>query len=176
MPEPAPDAGEAGGNHVPPVEVVLEDPRWEAAGLAAIAERAAQALLAELGIAAEDCEISLLGTDDARIARLNAGFRGRDAPTNVLSWPAFELDSPGLLPAGEERPVFLGDIALAYDTCAGEAQAAGLSLHDHAAHLCVHGILHLLGFDHEIDADAERMQAVEVKALASLGIPDPYWR
>lgn len=159
-----------------PVEVVFEDPRWETAGLAAIADRAARALLAELGIAPDACEISLLGTDDARIAALNASFRGRDAPTNVLSWPAFEIDSPGELPAGAARPVFLGDIALAYETCAREAEAVGISLHDHVLHLCVHGILHLLGFDHESDAEAGRMEGIEVKALASLGIPDPYWQ
>lgn len=176
MSEPPPGDGAAAEDGGTLVEVVIDDPRWEEAGLEALADRAARALLAELGIAAEECEISLLGTDDARIASLNASFRGRDAPTNVLSWPAVEFDLPGHLPAEEERPVFLGDVALAFGTCTEEARTANIPFRDHVLHLCVHGILHLLGYDHETDADAGRMESLEVKALASLGIPDPYCR
>jgi probable rRNA maturation factor len=157
------------------VDLVLEDERWQAAGLEEVAERAARSVLLELGLRPEECEISLLAADDDRVAALNASFRGSAAPTNVLSWPAFENAGPGRLPEGE-APHFLGDVALAYETCSREAREAGLSLADHAAHLVVHGILHLLGFDHEEEEEAERMEAIEVKTLASMGVADPYTR
>ena len=152
------------------VEAVVEDPRWEAAGVEAIAERAARAALAAAGRDPARHEIALLLGDDARIAALNAGFRGKAAPTNVLSWPAFDLG----VPDPEAEPLFLGDLALAYETCAREAAAAGIALADHAAHLVVHGVLHLLGHDHEDDAEAEAMEALETNVLASMGIANPY--
>jgi probable rRNA maturation factor len=157
------------------VEAVVEDPRWEEAGIAAIAERAARAALAAAERDPDLHEIGLLACDDARIAALNADFRGKATATNVLSWPAFAApvpEEPPGLPG--EGPLFLGDVALAYDTCLREAAEAGVSLADHAAHLVVHGTLHLLGYDHEQDAEAEAMEAMETKALASLGIADPY--
>ena len=128
---------------------MIEDPRWEAAGIAALAERAAQAALAGVGRLSQDCEIALLACDDARIAELNRQFRGKAVATNVLSWPAAEADAAA---GAEGEPVFLGDLALAYSACAREAAAAGLSLSDHAVHLIVHGVLHLLGYDHDDDA------------------------
>ncbi len=152
---------------VPLVETVIEDPRWQAVGLADLAERAAGAALAAAGLEARDCEISLLGGDDGRIRALNAAFRGKDLPTNVLSWPAADLPLPG-------EPRFLGDLALAYETCAREAAEGGLALADHAAHLVVHGVLHLLGHDHAEDGPAAAMEALETKILASLGVRDPY--
>jgi probable rRNA maturation factor len=163
MPEAAP----------PLVETIVEDPRWDEAGLPAIAERAARAALVQAGRAPERHEISLLACDDARIAALNADFRGKARPTNVLSWPAFE-GAPPVPGAGE--PLFLGDLAMAFDTCAAEAAEAGVPLAEHAAHLVVHGVLHLLGHDHEDDTQAEAMEALERKALASMGLPDPYSR
>lgn len=161
---------------LPLVELVLDDARWEAAGLEAIAERAAQAALATLGLPPENCEISLLAASDSQIAALNLAFRGKSAPTNVLSWPAFNLAMPGRLSVSEDPPVFLGDLALAFETCAREAEEAGIVLADHAAHLVVHGVLHLLGYDHSEDKEAEVMEAIEVKALASIGVADPYDR
>jgi probable rRNA maturation factor len=163
MPEAAP----------PLVETVVEEPRWQAAGLAAVAERAARAALAAVGRDPDRHEISLLACDDARIAALNAAFRRRPQPTNVLSWPAFEGVPPAPEPGGA---LFLGDLALAWETCAREAEAAGIALADHAAHLVVHGVLHLLGHDHGDDAEAEAMQAIETKTLASIGLPSPYSR
>jgi probable rRNA maturation factor len=154
------------------VETVIEDAHWEAAGLAAIAEQAARAALAAAGRDPDRHEISLLAGDDARIATLNAAFRQRKQPTNVLSWPAFAGPPPP--PAG--GPLFLGDLALAWGTCAREAAAAGIPLADHAAHLVVHGVLHLLGHDHADDAEAEAMEALETKALASMGLANPYSR
>ncbi len=110
-------------------------------------------------------EVSILLTDDREMRALNRTWRGKDAPTNVLSFPA--SDDPS-------RPGLLGDVALAYETSQKEADAMGLALADHAAHLVVHGVLHLLGFDHEADQEAARMEALESQALAALGIKNPY--
>jgi probable rRNA maturation factor len=154
------------------VEAVVEDPRWEAAGIAAVAERAARAALAGAGRDPDRHEVALLLCDDTRIAALNADFRGKAAPTNVLSWPAFE----GAAPAPEAEPLFLGDLALGYETCAREAAEAGIALADHAAHLVVHGMLHLLGHDHADEAEAGAMEALETRVLVGLGIADPYAR
>lgn len=162
------------------VETVIEDPRWEAAGLPALAERAARAALAAAGLDPDRYEIALLGADDARIAALNADFRGRARPTNVLSWPAEDLApaAEGAAPTppapGGAEPASLGDIALAFDTCAAEAEAAGLTLGQHVTHLVVHATLHLLGYDHRRDGDATRMERLETEILASLGVADPY--
>lgn len=153
----------------PLVEAVIEDARWRPLCIAALAERAARTALAAVGLDPEGCEIDLLAGDDVRIRALNATFRGKDTPTNVLSWPA--EDSGPALP-GERR--FLGDLALAYDTCLREAEAAGLAPRDHVAHLVVHGVLHLIGMDHESEDEASEMEALETKILASLGIANPY--
>jgi len=117
---------------------------------------------------------SLLFTSDDRIHELNNEWRGRDKPTNVLSFPMLTReDLVQLDPDGP--PQMLGDIALAHETCAREASEKGRPLADHAAHLILHGLLHLAGYDHEIsDIDAEKMEALEIKALALLGIDNPY--
>ncbi len=153
----------------PLVDLVCEDDRWQAVGIEAVAERAARAAMAAAGVPAEGREISLLAADDARVAELNATFRGQAKPTNVLSWPAGASGR-----TEDEMPIFLGDVALAYETCAAEAGAAGVPLADHVAHLIVHGVLHLLGHEHGHDAEAEAMEALEAKALASIGVRNPY--
>ena len=168
-------------------DVVIEDMRWQVAGLARLAERAARAALAELGHAPDAYEISVLGCDDDRIASLNAEFREKPAATNVLSWPAQDIapatggaHPPAPVPSPPVPGPFagdvqeLGDIAIAYDTCAREAGAAGKPLADHVTHLVVHAVLHLLGYDHIRDTDATLMEAVEVRILGKLGLPDPY--
>lgn len=163
-----------------PVELNIEDPRWERAGLEGLADRACDATLRHAGLDPELCEIDLLACDDARIARLNAEFRGKPTATNVLSWPAAELRARD--PGGEPGPpqpdftgaIALGDIAIAWDTCSAEAEAAAKPLAEHITHLLVHGILHLLGYDHERDADATLMQKREVEILGKMGIGDPY--
>jgi probable rRNA maturation factor len=157
------------------VEVVVEDPRWAEAGVESVAERAAAAALTAAGRDPELHEIGLLACDDARVAALNAEFRGKPTPTNVLSWPAFAGQAPEEPPGlPGEGPLFLGDLALAYDTCLREAEAAGVPLADHVAHLVVHGVLHLLGHDHGDDAEAEAMEDLESKVLATLGVANPY--
>jgi probable rRNA maturation factor len=159
------------------IEVLIEDPRWSVAGLPALAEPAARAALAAAGLGTWDWDISLLACDDARIAALNAQFRGKAAPTNVLSWPSANRapDTPGATPPPPDPDdPELGDIAIAYDICAAEAKAQGLPFDHHVTHLIVHGVLHLLGYDHETDKDAARMESLEVRILAELGIPDPY--
>ena len=160
------------------IEVLTEDARWTDAGLPALADIACNAALAELSLDA-DYEISLLACSDARVAELNTEFRGKPVPTNVLSWPSAERAAkiPGMipqLPDGAPHELELGDIAIAFETCAREAEEAGRPFEDHVTHLLVHGTLHLLGFDHINDPDAALMQGLETRILAKLGIEDPY--
>lgn len=162
-------------------EIVLEDDRWDEAALQARAEAAAGAVLAELGLPGAGFAFALLACSDARIAALNADFRGKPQPTNVLSWPAEERRAgrPGGMPAlpgagAADDPEALGDMALAYETCGREAVAAGRTEGDHVTHLIAHGLLHLLGFDHQTEADAVLMEGIERRALARMGIADPY--
>ena len=117
---------------------------------------------------------SLLFTSDEEVHALNKEWRGKDKPTNVLSFPMLERGELLDL-AAEGPPEMLGDLALAHGTCAREASEKGISLEDHATHLLIHGLLHLAGHDHvDSDAQAEAMEALEIAALAKLGIADPY--
>ena len=123
--------------------------------------------------AARPVELSVVLTSDEKVRALNAEWRGKDKPTNVLSFPQAEPDE--LVGADTPGPeLMLGDIVLARETCAREAEEKALRLPDHAAHLLVHGTLHLLGYDHMDDQTAEDMEAREVRALARLGLPNPY--
>lgn len=165
----------------PLVDTLTEVPAWAEMGLEELAEQAAQAVFAHFGMNPSAYEISLLGCDDARIATLNADFRGKPAPTNVLSWPSEErgADKPGDMPIlpkpfADGAPVELGDIAIALGVCRKEAAVAGVPLETHVSHLLVHGVLHLLGFDHIDDADAALMEGAESEILKTMGLPDPY--
>ncbi|MEW6539058.1 MAG: rRNA maturation RNase YbeY [Pseudomonadota bacterium] len=142
------------------IEIEVEAEAWTGAlpGAEAVVERAAQAALG-----AVKGDIVVLLTDDAAVRELNGRFRDKDRPTNVLSFPAPENAFP-----------HLGDIVLAYGVCATEAEAQGKTLADHLSHLVVHGVLHLLGRDHEDDAEAEEMEAEEREILAQIGVADPY--
>ncbi|MEO1238201.1 MAG: rRNA maturation RNase YbeY [Pseudomonadota bacterium] len=155
------------------VETVIEDPRWRALDLATLANDAAAATFSHLALS--ELSLACLGTDDIRIAALNVEFRGKPSPTNVLSWPAETLVplSPGTEPPPPTEPE-IGDIALAYETCFAEAEAAGIAPNTHVTHLVVHGILHLLGYDHDNDLDADLMEKTEIAILLSLGIDNPY--
>ncbi len=157
------------------LEIALETPwpsppAWEA--LAGSAASAAAQVVPEL--ANSRLSISLLFADDAEVQLLNAEWRGKNKPTNVLSFPMLAREE--LLDLGGKGvPVLLGDLALALETCAREAGEKGISLADHTAHLIVHGLLHLAGYDHETGPeDAAAMEALEIKALALMGIADPY--
>ncbi|MEL6857461.1 MAG: rRNA maturation RNase YbeY [Pseudomonadota bacterium] len=108
-------------------------------------------------------EVSVLMTDDAEIQTLNRDWRGKDKPTDVLSFPAAPIDAP-----------FLGDIAISLGVCKRDATARSIPLDQHVSHLLIHGLLHLLGHDHKDDTEAAEMEALEIAALASLGWPDPY--
>lgn len=162
------------------MDIVIEDARWLAFGLEPAALAAVQAGFAELGLPEAGFTLCLMGCDDTRIQELNGDFRGKAKATNVLSWPseergAAEGEIPALPePGAPDDPEHLGDIAMSYDTCAAEAAAADKPLVDHVTHLVVHGLLHLLGYDHLHDADAELMEALEVRILARLGLSDPY--
>ncbi len=162
-----------------PVEVNVEDPRWS--DLSPLAEAAVAAALSHLGHDPAEFEVSVLACDDARMTALNAQFRGQEKPTNVLSWPAEDLaaEAEGAPPAPPERgtpddPAELGDIALAFETCAREAAAQDKPLPHHAAHLLIHSVLHLLGYDHLRPGDALLMEETEIAILADMGIANPY--
>lgn len=158
----------------------MEEPQWRLLDLTGLCERAASATLALHGLSTDACELSLLATSDSEIAILNQTFRGKARPTNVLSWPAQDLapDTPGATPAAPGRDpdgmIPLGDIALAFETCAREAAEQKKPLGVHVTHLIVHGLLHLLGYDHETEADAALMEGLEITILETLGLPDPY--
>ncbi|GJD74551.1 rRNA maturation RNase YbeY [Methylobacterium goesingense] len=154
------------------IDVAIDDPRWEgvAPDLEAFVIRAVEAGLAVAPDSPRGAlEVSVLLADDATVQDLNRTWRGKDKPTNVLSFPAAEQP----LQPGMARP--LGDVVLAYDTMLRESAEQSKPLSDHLAHLLVHGTLHLLGQDHETgDAEADAMEALEIEALRTLGVPDPY--
>lgn len=144
------------------IEVEVEDAAWTAAApdAEALARAAGQAVLKH---EKQTGGATVLLTDDATVRDLNARFRGQDKPTNVLSFPAA---------ANAER--HLGDIALAYGVCAREAAEQGKTIGAHLQHLVAHGVLHLLGYDHMTDPEAQEMEGLERVVLAGLGVPDPY--
>jgi probable rRNA maturation factor len=149
------------------IDISIEDRHWQAVDdLESLVHEAVSAAASASGALDLDAaELSIvLGNDDA-IRILNRDYRGKDGPTNVLSFPA---------PAVGAGPRMLGDIVLAFETVAAEAAEQDKTVADHVRHLVVHGMLHLLGFDHETDADAERMESLETGILASMGISDPY--
>lgn len=163
----------------PLVDVVIEDSRWQ--GLERLCEAAARATFRELGLSQTGYTLCVMGCDDARIAALNTDFRGKPVATNVLSWPSMERGAkvagtaPDVPQAGTaDDPENLGDIAISFDTCAAEAIAGAKSPNDHVTHLIIHGILHLLGYDHIRDADGDLMESLETRIMAALGLPDPY--
>ena len=125
--------------------------------------------------AGSDPHVAVLLADDAAVQALNAQFRGKDAPTNVLSFPMTQADLIDTVTQNsDDGEVLLGDIVLAHGVCSREAAEKGVAIDAHATHLIVHGVLHLLGHDHMDEHEAQAMEAIEVDALATLGLPDPY--
>ncbi len=161
------------------VDVLIESPLWEKAEPAAeaVVREAVSRAAAATDVGEPTGEVAVLLCDDAMIAALNAQWRGREEPTNVLSFPAppaSDLPPSGLPASDPPVPVHLGDIAIACETVVREAREQGRTVSQHLAHLAVHGFLHLLGYDHQTDQEAEHMEALEREVLATLGISDPY--
>lgn len=165
------DAKAMSPDRSPPValETVRDSELWTALPDAeAIVARAVWAAFAEGELEARpDAELAVTLADDARVRELNTDWRGKETPTNVLSFPAYEPDETADAP-------MLGDVILAYETVAREAAAEGKAIGDHLAHLVVHGVLHLFGYDHVDDTEAEEMETLETAALARIGVADPY--
>lgn len=167
----------------PLVDLVIEDEGWgiSLSDLSEVATRAATAALAEANLDCGVHSVCILACSDDRIAALNSAHRDKTGPTNVLSWPAFDLApaAPGSLPLPPPTPpdagrMALGDVAIALQTTSLEAENASIPLKNHVFHLILHGCLHLLGFDHETIEDAERMEAIEIRVLERFGVPNPY--
>jgi probable rRNA maturation factor len=178
-----PSGGQA--KTAPLVDIVLESTRWKAQPRAKAVIRKAVAAAAK-ATSTSGSELAIVLTNDSAIRALNRDWRSLDAPTNVLSFPAIpprkpksqaknsRAKNPQAKPTRDAAPSLLGDIVIAYQYTAREAKAEGKPFSDHLAHLTVHGFLHLLGYDHETDAEAETMERLERKILAQLGLPDPY--
>lgn len=157
------------------VEPGWPDGDWETKALACAVAAIERSPYAGFTTSPAVIEIAVRMTSDDEVQALNRDYRGKDRPTNVLSFP---LVQPDLLETvtlnSDDGEVLLGDVVLAHGVCAREAEERGISVADHAQHLIVHGVLHLLGYDHQGDPEADAMEAIERDALASLGIADPY--
>ena len=153
----------------PQIDVTVALGTWSTtvADVEDVCRRAATEALARSDRAAAESEISVLLCDDDTVSRLNGEYRGQTRPTNVLSFPIGDADpSP--------KTHLLGDVAIAFETVAAEAASSHLEIVDHLTHLVVHGVLHLLGYDHQTTPEAEEMEALEVEILDHLGVADPY--
>jgi probable rRNA maturation factor len=151
------------------IDIIRESSLWEAEpGLEDLLRRALEA--AAEAVSTSAAELAIVLSDDSRVRRLNGEWRGIDKPTNVLSFPSPEAGRD----TAQRGPRLLGDIVIAFETTAREAKDEHKPFAHHLSHLAVHGFLHLVGYDHENDADAEAMEACERTILARLGVPDPY--
>ena len=158
--------------NIPATEVLVTAECWDQETDAETTiHRAIETAAAMVDADTADAELAIMLTDDAGIRTLNKNWRGIDKPTNVLSFPALQ---PERAPDGDDAPRMLGDIAIAYETTRNEADSEHKPFEHHLSHLAVHGFLHLIGYDHENDDDAEIMENLEREILAQLGIPDPY--
>ena len=158
-------------SNTPETEVLVTADCWQReSGAEAAIHRAIETAAAMVDAETSDAELAIMLTDDDGIRTLNKNWRGIDRPTNVLSFPALQPVGP----RDEDAPRMLGDIAIAYQTTRTEADAEHKPFENHLSHLAVHGFLHLVGYDHEKDGDADIMEDLERKILARLGIPDPY--
>lgn len=158
------------------IDLSIQDPAWEElSGMAALALSAAETTL-RMAVLPRKCEgrcleLSLVLANDDLIRVLNHEYRGKDSPTNVLSFAALDEET---MPEIEDGPLSLGDVILAYQTIEREAAEQDKFIQDHAAHMIVHGVLHLLGYDHEEDNEANVMESTEIRILEKLGIQNPY--
>lgn len=152
------------------------DEDWDSLATKAVTLALEHSLHADWLTRALCIEVAIRLTDDDEVQSLNAQYRGTDKPTNVLSFPMVQPDLLDSLANTDDGEALLGDIVLAHGVCAREAEEKGISVADHATHLIVHGTFHLLGYDHQGEAEAEAMEALETQALASIGLADPYNR
>ena len=166
-----------------PVDLILEDEEWltDLPDLAEVAATGARMALELFDIAPGNVEIAVLACGDQKIKALNGSFRDKPHATNVLSWPALDLsarrsgevpDPPPDIAAG--TVLSLGDVAIARQTCVQEAESGGIPLKTHVTHLILHSVLHLLGYDHQTEQDAELMEGLESRAMLAAGLPNPY--
>jgi probable rRNA maturation factor len=158
------------------LDISVPSPLWRRLPRARMIARETIAAAAESGGPSEGSDVSLCLADDAALRALNLRWRGLDKPTNVLSFPSAVDAVADRVGRAQRARLHLGDIALAYETLAREAEDLGVPLADHYRHLLAHGFLHLIGYDHETDAEAERMEALETRILTRLGVGDPYAR
>jgi probable rRNA maturation factor len=166
------NSGPMAQSAVPMTEVLVVADCWQTeADVESVIHRAIATAAEMVEADVDDAELAVMLTDDAGIRTLNRNWRGIDKPTNVLSFPALQPSGPH---GPDDAPRMLGDIAIAYQTTRKEADEEQKPFDHHLSHLAVHGFLHLIGYDHEKDDDAEAMEALETEILAQLGIPDPY--
>ena len=166
------NSGAMAQSALPVTEVLVVADGWRSEPDADAVIQRAIAAAAEIADAdVGEAELAVMLTDDAGIRTLNSNWRGIDKPTNVLSFPALQPSGAG---GPDDAPRMLGDIAIAYETTRKEADAEQKPFDHHLSHLAVHGFLHLIGYDHEKNDEAEAMEALETEILAQLGIPDPY--
>ena len=161
-----------------PIEIIIDHQAWGNEGLDSVAMQVFSNVMGYFGYDPERFEVSLLACDDSRISYLNQQFRSKKTATNVLSWPSVERApvNAGEVPRALDPQCdgFLGDIALAYETCRAEAQSGAKPFSDHINHLLIHSLLHLMGFDHKDAADATVMERIETEILGKMGINAPY--
>ena len=159
------------------VDLIVEDARWKTVNLLQIANAAFKETLSQLNLRSENFICCILACSDRKIRGLNAQFRGKNNPTNVLSFPSTPethlIKSISKLESNVE-PFELGDIAIAYELCKKEADTSKINFEHHLYHLIIHSVLHLLGYEHGKDIDAAKMEKIEVQILANLGITNPY--
>jgi probable rRNA maturation factor len=163
----APPCKRTGKKNHPQIEVIVRSALWRKRPTAKTIVKKA-VLAAAQAVSTRPTELAIVLSNDSAIRTLNRDWRGKNAPTNVLSFPAA---APG---KGRSASPYIGDIIIAYQTTAREAVAEGKPFNHHLTHLAIHGYLHLLGYDHENDRDAEKMERLERKILKRLAVPDPY--
>jgi probable rRNA maturation factor len=161
---------------IPSIDIVVQSPLWNAErGIKGVLRRAVAEAAWSAKAAAKNGELAIVLTDDAAIRALNRHWRRQDKPTNVLSFPATAAEHTPARPNRRNgAPRHLGDIVIAYQTTAREAKAEHKPFRHHLAHLAVHGFLHLIGYDHEVDAEAQAMEGLEIAVLARIRVPNPY--
>ncbi len=152
------------------IDTSVVDTRWQPL----VADLHAHGQFVWQALALPACELSLVLDNDAAVQQLNQSYRDKNKPTNVLSFPALDFTQPATSDDFPAPPILLGDIIMAYETVAGEADEGALSLLDHARHLLTHGLLHLIGYDHQDDAQASHMEQLEISLLAQCDIANPY--